>query len=283
MSARAIGRAGARQVQAGDAGVVDPRAASQQGLVVAVYIVSYAQPRLEHIPGRGDFAVGWECVCTHLIGDCFANEIGEEDLVWIGDYIGLDLCLPAQAVIECEFVRGLPTVLYKQSQFVLGDLLSARFFHAQTADAGLLQIDEDRSGDFRSFGTGPGGAGAAVGAFDIGIALLDEVEKAIYRIEDVAPIGKTDKGLHGFDAVPFDPGFDQVIVLAYGDIVEQLDAGVVVFDGNEEGHAKAIAVYKVHARIGKGPPGIGVVRSTVGTGTIFAGDLEAEFVDRAGG
>ena len=125
---------------------------------------------------------------------------------------------------------------------MLGDILSPRFFHAQAADAGLLQIDEDRSGNFRSVGTGPGGAGAAIGAFDIMAALLDEVEKAIYGIEDVAPIGKTDKGLYGFNAVPLDPGFDQMIALAYRDIVEQLDAGVVVFDWNEEGHAKAIAV-----------------------------------------
>ena len=120
--------------------------------------------------------------------------------------------------------------------------MGPRFFHAQAADAGLLQIDEDRSGNFRSVGTGPGGAGAAIGAFDIMAALLDEVEKAIYGIEDVAPIGKTDKGLYGFNAVPLDPGFDQMIALAYRDIVEQLDAGVVVFDWNEEGHAKAIAV-----------------------------------------
>ena len=133
------------------------------------------------------------------------------------------------------------------------------------------------------FGTGPGGAGAAVGAFEICVALFDEVEKAIYGIEDVAPVGKTDKGLRGCDAVPLDPGFDQVIVLADGDVVEQLDAGIVVFDWNEEGHAKTIAVFKIHARIGKGTPGIGIVRATVGTGTIFAGDLEAKFVDRAGG
>ena len=115
-----------------------------------MYIIGYAQARLEHIPGRGDFAVGGECVCARLIGDSFANEICEKDLVWIGDYIGLDLRLPAQAVIECELVRGLPTVLHKQSQFVLRDILRARFFHAQATDAGLLQIDEDRPGNFRS-------------------------------------------------------------------------------------------------------------------------------------
>ena len=283
MSARAIGRAGARQVQARDAGVVDSRAASQQGLVVALHIVGDAQAWLEHSPGRGDFAIGGECVCARCVGNRFANEIGEEDLVWIGDYIGLDLRLPAQTVIECELVRGLPTVLDKQSQFILGHILRARFFHAQAANAGLLQVDEDRAGDFRSFGTDARGAGAAVGAFDIGVALLDEVEKAIYGIEDVASIGKTDKDLRGCDAVPLNPGFDQVIALADGDIVEQLDAGVVVFDGNEEGHAKAIAVFKIHARIGKGPCGIGIVRAAVGTGAIFAGDLKAELVDRAGG
>ena len=274
---------GAGQVQARDAGVVDPRTASQQGLVVAVYIVGDAQARLEHVPGRGDFAIGRECVCARCVGNRFANEIGEEDLVWIGDYIGLDLRLPAQAVVECELVRGLPTVLDKQSQFILGHILRARFFHAQAANAGLLQVDEDRAGDFRSFGTGPGGAGAAIGAFDIGVALFDEVEKAIYGIEDVASIGKTDEDLPRCDAVPLDSGFDQVIALADGDVVEQLDAGVVIFNGNEEGHAKAIAVFKIHARIGKGPRGVGIVWAAVGTGAIFAGDLEAEFVDCAGG
>ena len=104
MPTRAIGRAGASYVQARNTGVVDPGAASQQGLIVAVYIVSYAQARLEHSPGRRDFAIGWECICTRLNGNSFANEIGEEDLVWIGDHIGLGLRLPAQAIIECELV-----------------------------------------------------------------------------------------------------------------------------------------------------------------------------------
>ena len=134
---------------------------------------------MEHIRVRGDFAVGGEFVGARFVGHRFADEVGEKHFVWIGEHIGLNLRFPAQAVIKRQLVRGLPTVLHKQGQFVLRDLLGARFFHGQVADAGLLQIEQNRPGDIRPVGAGSSGAGAAVGAFDVAVALLDEVEKAI--------------------------------------------------------------------------------------------------------
>ena len=69
-----------------------------------------------------------------------------------------------------------------------------------------------------------------------------------------------------------------MIAFDHGDVVERLDAGVVVFDRNEVGHAKAIAVDKIHARIGEGPAGVGIIWANVGARAIFAGNLEAELV-----
>ena len=127
----------------------------------------------------------------------------------------------------------------------------------------------------------PSDAETSVGTFDVPVALFYKVEKPVHRVEDVPSVGEADKGLHGFDAVPLDAGLVQVAAPGQGDIVEQLDAGVVVFHRYEEWHAEAIAVPVVHAGVREGATGIGVDRTLVGARPVLAGELESEFIDRA--
>ena len=166
---------------------------------------------------------------------------------------------------------------------MLGDFLGARFLHGQPAHAGLFQVEQDRSGDSRTLGAYTVSAETSVGTFDVPVALFYKVEKPVHRVEDVPSVGESDKGLRGFDAVPLDAGLEKVAAPGQGDIVEQLDAGVVVFHRYEEWHAETIAVCIVHARVGEGAPGIGVARTLVAARPVLAGDLESEFIDGVGG
>ena len=164
---------------------------------------------------------------------------------------------------------------------MLGDLLGAGLLHGQPADAGLLQIDQDGSGDLRALGAGARGGRAAVGALHVPVPLVDEVQEALHRAEDVTAVGEADEGLGRLDAVPLDAGLDQVIAPGQGNVVQQLEAGVVVLHGDEEGHAEAVAVLEVHGRVREGPPGRGVDRAPVRARAILAGELEAQLVGRA--
>ena len=155
LPARAVCRAGAGQVQPGYAGVVDPRARPKKGLAVAVCVVGQAYPRLQHIQVGWDSAVGWEPVGARVVGHGFADEIAEEDGGRIGDRVGLNLRLPAHAVVDRQPVGNQPTVLHEQCQFVLRNSLGARFLHGQPAHAGLFQVEQDRSGDLRALGAYP--------------------------------------------------------------------------------------------------------------------------------
>ena len=127
--------------------------------------------------------------------------------------LGLDLRLPAEAVRHGQVRVGLPLVLDEQRRLDLRDVLRARLFDRQPADARLLQVQEQRAGDAGAGRAAARHAGRAVGTLHVVRAELRVVEEPVGAAEDVAAVGEPDEGLRRVDAVELEAGLDRVAAL----------------------------------------------------------------------
>ena len=119
----------------------------------------------------------------------------------------------------------------------------------------------------------------AVGALDV-LRILQVVEEAVGRAEDVAAVGKAEERLHRVHAVELQAGLDVVRAAQEADVVVELHARVVILDRDEERLAEAVALGEVEGRVGQRPALAGDVRSVVGARPVFFRELEAELVEQ---
>src|SRR5207245_7864387 len=85
--------------------------------------------------------------------------------------------------------------------------------------------------------------------------------EAVGGAEDVTAVGEADEGLDALDRVDLGSDLERVASLDEGKVVVELDALVVVLDGNEERLAEAVAAAEVERGVGQGP----VLAGDVGT------------------
>ncbi len=130
----------------------------------------------------------------------------------------------------------LPRILDEEGQLVLWDALRPRLLNSIAACPRLLQVQQHRPDRACSGWTGTHRGAAPVGAFDVGVAELDEIEEALDRAEDPPRVGEPDERLHRLHPVPLAAQLDQVVPSSDRHVVEYLDPGVVVLHRNEKRH-----------------------------------------------
>ena len=236
LAAAPVGRARRGQRQARDAPVEDAAVEAHDRLAVAGGIPRDTQPGLEHLPVRRDVAVRGKRLSLHRLPD----EAVEEDLAGRGDDVGLLLALPAQAVLDGQLAAGLPLVLEEHRDAPLRDVLGAGLLDAQPAHPRLLEVQQHRPRDVRPGRTAPGLGGRPVRALHV-VGVPGVVQEAVGGAEDVAAVGEADEGLHALDRVQLRSELYRVAPLHDGEVVVELDALVVVRDGDEERLAEAVA------------------------------------------
>ena len=212
------------------------------------------------------------------VGHRLADEAAVEDLARRGDGVGLVFALPAQAVLDGEAAPGLPLVLDEERDALLRDVLGPRLLDAQPAHARLLQVEEDGAADAGARRALPVLRGGAVRALHV-VRVARVVQEAVGGAEDVAAVGEPDEGLDALHPVVLDAGLEGVAALDQRDVVVELDALVVVVDGDEERHAEAVAAAEVEGGVGQGPALAGDVGAVVGPRPVLARELEAELVE----
>ena len=103
-------------------------------------------------------------------------------------------------------------------------------------------------------GQTPNWSGRSVRASDVAVAVGDEADESLHRIEQVAAVGHPDELLVDAGPVVLHPGFDQVGARCEREIVHQLQPRVERrIDRQKEGQPDAEAVLEVHGDVGKGP------------------------------
>jgi len=90
-----------------------------------------AKARLKHLVVARDRPVAGEFEGTHRVGHRLPDERRVEQLILGREQPGLDLRLPAHAVVNGQVGPRLPAVLEKERQLVLDDLLSAGVGHRE--------------------------------------------------------------------------------------------------------------------------------------------------------
>ena len=280
LAQRAVGRAGGGQDQPGDAGVEDAARGAHHPAAVPLRIPGDPQPRLPHVVVRRDGAVRGEGLGTRRGDHGLADERREEDLVGRRPHVGLDLRLPAQAILDGDVGPRLPVVLQEDGGLLLRDLLRAGIYDGMAVGARLLQVEEHRPGDRGARRAGARLRGAAVRALDVA-RVLGVVEEAVRRAEDEAAVGEADEGLVRAHPVVLDAPLDGVIAAQDREVVVELIALVVVLDRDEERHAEAVAVGEIEGGVGQRPAVD--QRPVVGPRPVLAGVLETELVEQGRG
>ena len=123
----------------------------------------------------------------------------------------------------------------------------------------------------------------------VAVSVVDEVDEAVNRVEDVAAVGEPDELLGDAGPVVLGPDLEQVVAREERQVVDELNARVVPgIDGKEERQADPEPVGEVHSRVrerlGAGERGLrryvtpGELGSAICPGSILAGPLEAELV-----
>ena len=198
---------------------------------------------------------------------------------------------PAHAEVQGEVVARAPRVLDEEPEFAHREVLQAQLVGRGVPQREGLQVEEHGAGDrgprrtdaFRAVGT--------VGAGDVPVPPRDEVHEAVDGGELVETVREADELLADRRPIVLDADLEQVIAREEGDVVDDLDPGVVArVDGEEEGHPEAKPVREVHRDVREGAAadrGEGRLRrrggaweqgSVVAPGPVLARVLEAELV-----
>ncbi len=122
-------------------------------------------------------------------------------------------------------------------------------------------------------------------------ALIHEIDESLDAAERHAPVRKADERLHRLGPVPLAAELEEMGAAGVGDVVEHLDAGVMVLNRQEERHAEPERVGKVHVGVLEGvTPGEQrrrrrerVQGPLIRTRSVFARELEPELVGDAWG
>ena len=190
------------------------------------------------------------------------------------------LRFPPEAVVDSQARCRLPRVLDEDADVRLCQRLCSALLHRAATNARLLQIELHRAGDARPGRAGASGVAAAVGALHVVAPAVRVIDESSHAAEDEPAIREADEGLVRLYRVDLGTDLEQVVAGGVGDVVEQLDARVVVHDGDEERPADAKAVDEIHAGIGKITP-TGQRRRIVLTRAVLPRKLEAELVRHA--
>ena len=278
LATAAVGRAGRGEGEAGNPPVEHAAVHADDRAPVTLGIPGEPDPGLEHLPVRRDGAVRGEGLRARGRGHRLADERCVEDLARRGDHVGLLLALPAQPVLDGQVAAGLPLVLDEERDARLRDVLRARLFDAQPADARLLQVQKDGARDARPAGAGPGLGGGAVRALHV-LRVPRVVQEAVGGAEDVTAVGEAEEGLHALDRVELAADLERVPPLDDGQVVVELDPLVVVRNRDEERLAEAVAAAEVEGGVGQRPVLAVDERAAVRTRPVLPGELETELVE----
>src|SRR2546426_12472319 len=118
---------------------------------------------------------------------------------------------------------------------------------------------------FRSHVAGPSEARierSAIPALNSKGVVGNVVEEPGNGTEDVATVREPDERLYRIHAVPLGSQLEEMVAARVRNVVQDLDAGVVIVDGEEERHAEPEAVREVHSHVRERPePSLGGVRA----------------------
>ena len=118
--------------------------------------------------------------------------------------------LPAQAEVQGQPLIRLPCVLHKERGLVHEEVAQAQVVRRHPRHRPRLEVEQHRPRDVRPAGTCPGRVGRPVRTCHIAIPPGDEVDEAVDRVEDIAPVGKADELLGRTRPVVLDARLEQV-------------------------------------------------------------------------
>ena len=215
----------------------------------------------------------------------------EEGFGRLDEDVRVPCAVPAQPDVQGDPFVGMPRVLNEHAQLVHRELLASKLLRGDAGDGRRLQVEQDRTGDGGSGRTGPVQAGRSVRAGDVALAVRDETDEALDRIEQVAAVRHPDELLPDAGPVVLHSGLDEVCARGERDVVYYLKPRVERrIDRKKERQPDAEAVGEVHADVGKRPAAqlgelgrtgqarAGEQRSLVPARPVLARHLHAQFV-----
>src|SRR5207244_10169550 len=114
-------------------------------------------------------------------------------------------------------------------------------------NAGLLQVEQHRTRDrsphwTRAVGAGDHHDAEGVAALDVAVAEAYVVLESRHGVEDETAVGEADERLRLRRAIPLEARLHQMVAADQRNVVQDLNAGVVRLDRNEEWHAESEAI-----------------------------------------
>ena len=280
---RAVGRPVLGEDEHRDAGHVRSAVDARHGAAVAGDVPREPGPRLDVVEVVRDAAVGREAGVAEVRR--------EEGVPRLDEDVRMPRPLPAEAEVQRHVSVRMPGVLHEQAQLVGPELLQPEAAGGDAGHGRRLQVEEDRPRDVRARRADAEGAPRSVRAGDVAVAVFDEADEAVDRVEDVAAVRHADELLLGAGPVVLEPRLEEMVAGGERHVVDELQPRVERrIDRQEEGQPDPEAVGEVHRDVGERPSAEGrelrraggarpgQQRAVVPAGPVLARPLDTQLV-----